>query len=188
MEERCARCGMLNKPVSRFCSGCGFELNKPQKPVINKEEIEVEYYNHKKKRKRSNLAGAIVGIMFFLLTGIAAYSGFKGGYIQQAYLEYTCKQFDKQCPMMINQDVRLEGVEVLSGKVVQYKYTLINVLKEEVNTDTLALNAAPEIIKGVKQDPQLSLFRNLDATLSYLYNDRLGIFVWKFDVTPAMYK
>lgn len=188
MEAKCNNCGMFNYTNARYCSGCGYEINKPVKPILDISELKQEYLVSKRRSKRKNVIAGFIGIFFFGLVAIGLYIFSAGKGYEQKFLEYSANQYDKTCPVMITPDVRLEGVEVLPEKVIHYRYTLINVLKEEVNVDTLAMKAAPEIVANVKSAPDLKLYRNLGATFSYTYNDRLGIFIWRLDVTPEMYK
>lgn len=179
---------MHNHPNARYCAGCGFELDKPLKPAQDFSDLKQEYLIRRKRNKRNNTIAGFLGIVFFGLVAIGIFIYTAGKGYEQKLFEFYATQNDKNCPVMINPDVRLEGVEALPEKVIQYKYTLINVLKEEVNIDTLAMNAGPGIVAGVKTAPDLKLYRDMGATFSYTYNDRLGIFIWRFDVTPDMYQ
>lgn len=188
MATKCNNCGMLNQTNARYCSGCGYEISKPVQPVLDISQLKQEYMVRKTRNKRRNLIAGFIGLVFLGLVAIGVYIFSAGKGYQQKFLEYSATQYDKTCPVMIAPDVRLEGVEVLPEKVIHYRYTLLNVLKEEVNVDTLAMKATPEIVANIKSAPDLRLYRNLGATFSYTYNDRLGIFIWKLDVTPEMYK
>ena len=36
-------------------------------------------------------------------------------------------QFNDKCPMMIDSETRMDGIEIKDGNIIKYKYTLINI-------------------------------------------------------------
>ncbi len=58
--------------------------------------------------------------------------------------------FNKKCPMMVDSETRIDAIEVKNTNTIIYKYTLVNINVEGV--DTAAFNAAlrPGIINTLK--------------------------------------
>lgn len=46
---------------------------------------------------------------------------------------------------------------------------------------------SPTIINTVKSNPDLQIYRDMKVTMTYNYNDRDGIYLFKIPVTPEMY-
>ena len=108
------------------------------------------------------------------------------GYDKQ--LMYAASELNKSCPFMVDESTRLDNAVAMPGKVFQYNYTLLQVSKEELDIDTLKKYLEPDVINSVRTSPDLKPFRDNEVTMSYSYKDKAGVFVYKFSVTPDMYK
>lgn len=97
--------------------------------------------------------------------------------------------FNNGLPAMIDPDTRLDSVTFSDEeiKTVQYYYTLVNTLQNEVNYSLVKTNLRNTIVGRVKNDVPLKVFKDPGYYLQYIYYDRDGEFVWKFTVTPEMY-
>jgi hypothetical protein len=99
----------------------------------------------------------------------------------------AASEINKTCPMMVDQDTRLDNAVALPGNILQYNYTLINLDKSEVNVDTVNKYVAPGIINNVRTNPELKVYRDNKVTMDYAYRDKNGVFVLKISVTPDKY-
>ena len=64
---------------------------------------------------------------------------------------------------------RLDSVSAKGKTSFIYYYTLINAEKLEVNLDTVNKYIRPNIIKNVKDSPELKIFRDNNITFDYKY-------------------
>ncbi len=96
-------------------------------------------------------------------------------------------ELNKTCPIMIDEDTRLDNAIALPGKVFQYNYTLNAYTKEEVRVDTAQKYLFPGIINNVKTNPDMHYFRDHQVTITFNYRDSDGVFITKFSVTHDMY-
>jgi len=99
----------------------------------------------------------------------------------------TVDKVNEASPVMVDADTRLDGAIKLHGKTIQYNYTLIGVLKDSINIQTLQTNLEPMIIKAVKFSAELKVFRDSGATLEYSYKDKNGVPLLKIYITPEDY-
>ncbi len=104
------------------------------------------------------------------------------------FLYKVSAEINKKCPMVVDKDTRLDNTLVLSNKTIQYNYTLVNLEKEETDIEVLEKEFIPLLLKDVKTNPGLKIFRDRDVTLSYYYKDKNGDFILNFKATPELYK
>ena len=139
------------------------------------------------KSKTKKTIGTVVGIVVFGLSYFAAQQlFFKPVSFDEAMME-AASELNKTCPIMVDQDTRLDNAVALSENIFQYNYTLINLNKSEVNIDTVKKYVEPGLINNVKTNPDLKAFRDNKITMVYYYKDKNGEFVLKISVTPDMY-
>lgn len=145
----------------------------------------MEQTNNTNKRKQ--MIGIVVGIITFGLAYVAVQQlFFKPASFDKAMME-AASELNKTCPIMIDQDTRLDNAVALPGHVFQYNCTLVNLSKSEINIDTLRKYVAPGIINNIKTNPSLKAYRDNKVTMTYNYKDKSGVFILDISVTPDMY-
>jgi len=89
---------------------------------------------------------------------------------------------------MIDSETRIDAIEIKEPNTILYKYTLVNVNVESV--DTILFNAAlrPGIINTLKTNPDLKDLRDVKANFEYYYKDKKNKFIYSFIVTEKDYK
>ena len=102
-------------------------------------------------------------------------------------LRLTAQKMNEMCPMVIDNDTRLDNVAVLSNRTIQYNYTLVNINIEDINSDLVKNEFIPILNNKVKTNDGLKNFRINNVTLSYYYGDKNGKFIFKHKVTPEIY-
>lgn len=145
----------------------------------------MEQTDSKSKMKMTigSIAGMLAfGLMYFMVQQLF----FKPVSFDKAMME-TASEINKACPVMIDQETRLDNAIALPGNVFQYNYTLVNMEKSEVNLDTVKKYVEPGLIDNVKTNPDLKIFRDNKVTMAYDYKDRNGEFVLRISVTPDLY-
>lgn len=181
----CTNCGANNMNNSRYCSQCGYELPKTKPENIETIIAPTKQVNQEKRKK---LIGTIVG---FIVFGIA-YWGVQQMFFKQPSFNkemmQVASELNKTCPIMVDDQTRLDNAVALPGNSFQYNYTLINLTKSEVNIDTIKKYLEPSIINNVRTNPGLKIYRDNKVTMIYYYKDKLGVFVHKLEVTPEMYQ
>jgi hypothetical protein len=138
------------------------------------------------KGTKKKIIVTIAGIVAFGLTYFGAQQLFKAPSFDKAMME-AASELNKTCPIMVDQDTRLDNALALPDNIFQYNYTLVNLEKSEVNVDTVKKYVEPGLINNVKTNPDLKVYRDNKVTMAYNYRDKNGVFVLKINVTPDLY-
>lgn len=96
-------------------------------------------------------------------------------------------QFNSKCPLMIDAETRMDGIEVTGENTIKYKYTLINLNVEKVDTAKFNSALRPGIITTIKTDAELAELRRINCSFEYYYKDRDNKFIYSFVITPNDY-
>jgi hypothetical protein len=96
-------------------------------------------------------------------------------------------QFNSKCPLMIDAETRMDGIEVKGENTIKYRYTLINLTLEKVDTAKFNVALRPGIIAAIKTDAELAELRRINCSFEYYYNDRDNKFIYSFVITPNDY-
>jgi flagellar basal body-associated protein FliL len=97
-------------------------------------------------------------------------------------------KYNKNCPLKIQEGIRLDSVTLPSEKVVQYNLTLVNVEKETAELELIGKEIGKSIITIAKANPGLEVFRENDYTLIYKYSDKNKKFMFDVKAEPDQYK
>jgi len=100
----------------------------------------------------------------------------------------TASELNKSCPIMIDNATRLDNAIAMPGNIFQYNYTLVNLVKDSINTDEIKEFLEPTIVNFVKTNPDMQLMRDNDVIVNYYYKDMLGIYLFTITVKPEQYK
>ena len=178
---KCTHCETENPIRNKYCFNCGYELPKiaAEDPVIQTKP---------KARKRKKPLEIIVFVIVFGLSYFAVQQlFFKVPSLDKAMTKMA-SEINKTCPMMVDQETRLDNVVTFPKNILQYNYTLIDV--EKANADTVAMRKflEPRIINNVKTNPQMKFQRDHQTTLNYYYRDKEGLFLLLISVTPEKYQ
>src|SRR5258706_10879123 len=87
------------------------------------------------KNKRKKTIGSIVGIVVFALSYFAIQQIFFKPVTFDKAMMKAASELNKTCPIMVDQDTRLDNAVTLPDNVFQYNYTLVNLDKSQVNID-----------------------------------------------------
>lgn len=213
---KCNKCGHLNEVKSEylvFCDNCHTKLennyNKwkevnPDKSfeeykqiVCTSEEGKIETEKIKKntstKRKFKSLKYGIGFIIVFAI--FYAIGHFAGESIIKIFnkpafnkeMMQMASEMNKNCPIMLDAQTRLDNTIALPDNVFQYNYTLINSEKASLDIEGLKKYLEPIIYNGAKTNPEMKLFRDNKTTLNYYYKDKSGVYLFTISVTPDKY-
>ena len=95
-------------------------------------------------------------------------------------------KFNKKCPMMIDSETRMDGIDVKNNSIV-YKFTLINLKLENVDTSTFNKNLRPGIINSIKENKDLDELKRINSVFEYYYKDLENKFIYSFKINPEDY-
>lgn len=182
----CPNCHAENSVKAKYCKECGKEL-----PVIIKEIPLIEVTTPVVKKNKSYRIIIIVAVVLLLLVGagfgvrscVNSFIKNHSGEIYDKALTMMADEMNKSCPVMIDQYTRLDNVKVLSGKKMEYNYTLLGTDFSNISPDVLDEN----ILNLVKTHPQMNNLRDLKTTFIYVYKNEEGKELHKYIVTPDMY-
>lgn len=178
----CNNCGKSNPTNFKYCASCGYELKK------NNEEVLTETSQHPIESKRKLSIKTIIGIIVGFGTMLAVQQFFFKTPTYDKAMMAIASELNKTCPVMVDQETRLDNAIALPENIFQYNYTLVNNEKESINIDEIKQYIEPTIINFVKTNPQMSFQREHKTTINYYYKDKNGVFLFIISVTPDMYE
>lgn len=185
-----------NISKAKYCIECGFELPKIIKEVVPEVQTTVK---PKKKRKYVSLLVIISLIVITLsVLGYFTYQKLVENKVFETIenvintaknpLQLIANEMNKSCPMMVDEETRLDKVTLPSKTVFQYNYTLINYEKTEIDTVKIKSSLEQNIIRLTKTNPQMQYQRENNVTMNYIYNDKNGDYLMSIIITPELYK
>ena len=180
----CAQCGEDNPSTSKFCASCGYAL--PKIATDSAAEPSAKETSAKKQTKNT-IPGVIVGVVVFFLAFFAVQHFFFSEPTFNKAMTKIAAEINKESPMMVDADTRLDNVIVLPGNVFQYNYTIINADVEDVDVQVLKDYLEPIITNAVSTDPQMQYQRDYKTTMNYNYKDMNGRHMFLISVTPDKY-
>jgi hypothetical protein len=137
----------------------------------------------KKKKNIQTVVGMITGALALVLV---QHFFFKAPTYDQVMME-AASEINKSCPMMVDQDTRLDNAVALPANIFQYNYTLVNLEKAKTDVSQIENYLTPILINNVKTNPDMKINRDNKTTMGYYYKDRNGEFLFKILVTPELY-
>ena len=179
----CQNCGAENSSRLKYCSQCSQELNKVvQQKAATKSSSGSSGLTFKKVYPF--LLGIVVLLAAFFTT-----QRFLSASLNKA-LVVAASELKENCPMMVDNETRLDNAVALPDNTFQYNYTLVSLAKEYIQMELEAIKneLLPGIVNNVKTNPDLVFFRENKTNISYNYRDRNGVFLLEIEVTPDMYQ
>ncbi len=90
----------------------------------------------------------------------------------------AANEINAVCPIMADEETRLDNVVALPNNSFQYNYTLVNYAKKDIDVAKLKATVSPIILNNIKTNPDLQLFRDNKVTMIYSYKDKNGNFLF----------
>lgn len=122
------------------------------------------------------------GLVFIFLLGCSVEQS------QTEQLQQSLKTVNDKCPQMIDAETRLDAVLFRAPGTIIYKYTLVNLQRERVDTAEFRRALWPGILGSVRAGEAMKPFRENLMTMEYHYSDRLNKIIYNFKVSPKEYK
>jgi flagellar basal body-associated protein FliL len=98
------------------------------------------------------------------------------------------EKYNNNCPLIIQDGIRLDSVSLHEEKTVQYNLTLLNVVKETAEVNIIKTEIEKSLISTAKSNTGLTTFRENDYTLVYSYSDKKKVFLFNVKIFPDQYK
>ena len=108
-------------------------------------------------------------------------------------LKKTADEANKQCPMTVDSETRMDSVQAAEGKILQYNYTMVNYAKSDLTADQISQlqgiiqQQAVSTIKA-SADSSVKALKALGVTFQFVYNGSDGVEMFHCSVTPDDYK
>lgn len=192
----CTHCKTENSSKAKYCIECGFELPKIIKEVVPEVQTTV-----KPKKKRKYVSLLVIISLIVITLSVLGYFTYQKLVENKVFatienvintaknpLQLIANEMNKSCPMMVDEETRLDKVTLPSKTVFQYNYTLINYEKTEIDTVKIKSNLEQNIIQLIKTNPQIEYQRQNKVTMNYIYNDKNGDYLMSIIITPELYK
>jgi len=185
---------MENPGYSKYCRGCGYELPK----VVVENVVAATPVKSPKKVSLGLTIGLVVGGLFIgviigIIIGSAAtyiYTDFSQSKLTSPNktLMQAAGNANRNLPIMLDSETRLDNMMSTDNKTFQYTYTLVNMETGKVDTTVMKNRAEPYIINTVKTSPEMESQRQQEITFVYYYKDKNGNYLFSVVVTPDKYK
>jgi len=181
---KCTHCEENNPIRNKYCSNCGYELPKT---VVENVDHPIQPKPQKTNTRKVVLLVIVYAVAFGLSYLVVQQLFFKTAPLDQTMMA-AASEINKNCPLMIDSETRLDNAVSLPQNVFQYNYTLLNI--DKASTDTLEMRKylEPTIINSVKTNPQMKFQRDHKTTINYFYKDKSGAFLLLISVTPEKYQ
>ena len=178
----CSQCGEENPSTSKFCASFGYAL-----PKIATASAPEASAPSAKTRTKNTIPGVIVGVVVFFLAFFAVQHFFFSEPTFNKAMTKIAAELNKETPLMVDAETRLDNVIVLPGNVFQYNYTILTAEVENVDVQGLKDYLEPIITNAVSTDPQMQFQRDYKTTMNYNYRDKNGRHMFLISVTPEKY-
>ncbi len=99
----------------------------------------------------------------------------------------AAEEVNKDCPVMLDQETRLDSASVPSENTFMYNYTLVNWVKDSIDVNAFNDTMQPIILESVKTNREMQIYREHKTTMAYSYYDMNGSFLTEIAVTADQY-
>ncbi len=106
----------------------------------------------------------------------------------QKQLVQAAEAINKDCPMRIDSQTRLDNTRAAPGKTFIYNYTLVNYRREELDSTAIRAEMTPALINNIRTSREMATFRQNQVTLIYKYKDREGENFLQIMISPQDYQ
>lgn len=139
------------------------------------------------KRKQNILLLLVIGVAVALAVYFQFFLSENKEEVNTEVIELV-EKYNKNCPLNIQEGIRLDSVSLHEEQVVQYNLTLLNVEKETAEVDVIKAEIEKSLLSTAKANPGLQVFRDNDYTLIYSYSDKKKVFLFTVKILPDQYK
>ncbi|MGO4771599.1 hypothetical protein ACEN2I_08040 [Flavobacterium sp. W22_SRS_FK3] len=138
--------------------------------------------------KKITVAIVLAILLVALLWTLSQYNFFTEKPVEEPEITELVMKYNQNCPLTIQEGIRLDSVSLPQEKVVQYNLTLVKVEKTTADIPIIKENIQASLISTTKANPGLQVFRDHNYTLVYKYNDKKKADLFDVTITPDQYK
>lgn len=103
-------------------------------------------------------------------------------------LSQIADQINEECPKMLDSETRFDGIDVKEPNTLVYRYTLVNLVTQNIDTSEFYRAMWPGLISNIKVSPEMKKLRENNTSIEYFYGDKSGKPVYTFKIEPEDYK
>ncbi|MDR7209720.1 hypothetical protein [Flavobacterium piscis] len=140
------------------------------------------------KNNKITVVIGIVIVFVVLFWTLTQYDFFSEKPVTDTQMTELVAKYNKNCPLTIQEGIRLDSVTLPKDNTVQYNLTLVNVEKATADIATIKENIEASLISTAKENPGLKVFRDHNYTLGYKYTDKRKIYLFDITIIPNQYK
>ena len=137
-------------------------------------------------RKAFPIFGVVAAVLGAVLGSYAVHMAFSNrtADIERA-LTMASNEANKNVPLLLDPETRLDRTSAGPGRVLTYNYTLVNVTKGDgLNIKKFEEATRPNIIREYKTTPGLKALREADVSMHHRFSDKDGVFIVEIVVGP----
>jgi len=106
----------------------------------------------------------------------------------QKQLDQTIYNLNAACPQQVDSETRLTAITGQELLTVKYHYTLVNLLRANVDTVMFKKALWPGLLSYIKVSDGLKVMRENGVTFIYAYNDKNGHPICNIPIQPRDYR
>jgi len=136
---------------------------------------------------KKKFKGTVVTILFAIVGGMIG-SQIVRTLNQQDFdtvLMEISNEINKNLPMMIDENTRVDSTLGGPGNKITYFYTLVNHSAQDIDIETLKPTLKKQLINNYKSSSGMKDLRENDVELQYIYRDNQAVELMKFIVTTS---
>lgn len=104
----------------------------------------------------------------------------------ESRIKKELEKYNQSLPSSFDEVTCLDSVTMPTFRILNY-YITANVMKDEVDIESIKQNILPNILSNIKNSSSLKELRNKHFTWNYIFNDIDGIVFYEYIITPEMY-
>lgn len=131
--------------------------------------------------------GFLIAVLLMVFGFILASCGMSDKKIDETLVKIAAEA-NKDLPMMLDSQTRLDSIEALPGKKIQYSNTIVEALAEDFDLEFFNESVGRSLLASVKNNVSLETFRKRQVTFIYKYQDKTGAEIAVFEYAPEDYK
>ena len=120
--------------------------------------------------------------LFVIFKGIDGTSDFTQN------LNEISSEVNKSCPIILDDETKLDNTSVLQGNTFQYNFTLVNYTKNDIDIEKLKNILKDTLLNNIKTNAKLKPFKDNKVKLNYSYKDKDGTVLFLLEFTYDDYK
>lgn len=125
-----------------------------------------------------------IGVIFGALIGSTVGKSAGQGMTVDEALVKVVDQFNKQLPMTVDRDTRLDSTQAGPSRTITYHYTIVTARADEIDTKEVHRIMSSRIRNSVCTDPDMQAFLKNGVTISHLYRGSDGSHITKIAIAP----